>query len=375
MNSRRLRFWSRWCVGATISLLPLASLAAQNPPQPLVTRAVDESKRVTLAGTRHPLAQPRFDQGAVPDSFAADRMLLMLGRPPDREQALQQFLTDVHTPGSPAHHHWVTPEEFAERFGPADSDIQAAAQWLRSHGFTVARVTKSKRFLEFSGTAAMVRDAFRTEIHRYNINGEEHYANSADLAIPEALAPLIRAVSPLNDFYAQPMLHTVGPASYTPSKGRATPLFTDPNSRTEFFAVAPEDFATQYDLIPLYNAGTNGAGQTIGIINRSNVDISLAGAYRTLFGLASNPPQVVIDGDDPGVGADRVEAYLDVEVSGAIAPNATVNLYIGNGGGVQDGLLLAALRAVEDNQASVLSISYGQCELLARNQFWSDLWE
>src|SRR5262249_30876098 len=73
-----------------------------------------------------------------------------------------------------------------------------------------------------------------------------------------------------------------------------------------------------------------------------------------------------------------VEAYLDVEISGSVAPKATVNLYISDGGSLQDPIALAAIRAVEDNQASVLSVSFGTCEAFlgnAGNQFWNALWE
>ncbi len=160
------------------------------------------------------------------------------------------------------------------------------------------------------------------------------------------------------------------------------PLWTFPTpgaANPDFFLLAPEDFATQYDLGPLYAAGVDGTGQTIGIINESNIDISLVNAYQQLFGLPNNPTQVVIDGQDPGTlrGPDT-EAYLDVEVSAAVVPKATVNLYIADGGNLQDPLALAAIRAVEDNQASVLSVSFGNCEPFlgnAGNQFWSALWE
>ena len=136
---------------------------------PLITQAIDESQRVTLRGSLHPLAQARFDQGAVPDSFAANRLLLVLNRPPGREAALKQFLTDVHTQGSASFHKWLTPEQFGALYGPADSDMEAARSWLTSHGFRVSRATAGKRFIEFSGSAANVREAFHTEIHRYDI--------------------------------------------------------------------------------------------------------------------------------------------------------------------------------------------------------------
>jgi subtilase family serine protease len=274
----------------------MAAAQSQNPPRPLVSQAVDESKSVMLRGTVHPLAQARFDQGAVPGSFAANRMLLMLNRSPEQEAALRQFLNDVHTPGSTGYHQWVTPAQFGELFGPADADIQAATSWLASHGFQVAKVTAGKNFIEFSRTAANVREAFHAQIHRYSVDNETHYANSTELAIPEALAPLVRGVSPMNNFRARSALRSAGRASYSRTTRKATPLFTIPTGgSSDIFAIAPEDFATQYNLGPVYAAGTNGSGETIGIIGESNIDPTLVNAYRQIFGLSINPTQIVID--------------------------------------------------------------------------------
>ena len=360
----------------------MAAAQSQNPPRPLVSQAVDESKSVMLRGTVHPLAQARFDQGAVPGSFAANRMLLMLNRSPEQEAALRQFLNDVHTPGSTGYHQWVTPAQFGELFGPADADIQAATSWLASHGFQVAKVTAGKNFIEFSRTAANVREAFHAQIHRYSVDNETHYANSTELAIPEALAPLVRGVSPMNNFRARSALRSAGRASYSRTTRKATPLFTIPTGgSSDIFAIAPEDFATQYNLGPVYAAGTNGSGETIGIIGESNIDPTLVDAYRQIFGLSINPTQIVIDGNDPGIGplpSSDIEAYLDVELSGAVAPQATINLYIADASDVQDPIMLAAVRAVTDNEASILSLSISECEAeltAGGNQFWSGLWE
>jgi subtilase family serine protease len=358
-------------------------VSAQSVARPLVTQEINETQMVALHGTVHPLAQALYDRGAVADTFAANRILLLLNRPAEREAALQQFLSDVHRRGSANYHQWLTPQGFGTQFGPADSDVQAAEDWLNSEGFIVARATKSKQYIEFSGTAGQLRKAFGTEIHQYDVNGETHYANATEVSIPAALAPLVRGVSPLNDFRAKPYVKVRGTALYSPTTRKATPEWTAPNDfgtpNPNIYLLAPEDFATQYDLGPLYQAGVKGAGETIGIINESNIDVSQVNAYQQLFGLPNNPPQVVIDGDDPGTLQEvDVEAYLDVEVSGAVAPGATVNLYIAGGSSLQDPLQLAALRAVEDNQASVLSISFGNCELglgMAGNQFWNNLWE
>ncbi|MGB7987485.1 MAG: protease pro-enzyme activation domain-containing protein, partial [Terracidiphilus sp.] len=309
--------------------------------------------------------------------------LLQMARPTDREQALQQFLSDAHTPGSPSYHQWLTPEEFGLRFGARDEDTQTVAAWLESQGFTVSRVAKGKSLIEFSGTAGQIRAALHTEIHRYSMQGETHYANASEIKIPAALAPLVGGFSPLNDFYAKPQIEVAGKALYARDTKKTTPLWTLPNqygtSNPYQFTVAPEDFYTQYDLAPLYKSGVNGSGQTIGIINESNINLSLVQAYQSFFGVTGTLPQVVIDGDDPGdLPNVDVEAYLDVELSGAVAPQATVNLYIAGASSLVDPLELAALRAVDDNQASVLSVSFGQCEVYlgnAGNQFWSSLWE
>jgi len=144
-------------------------LAAQTPATPLVSQAIDETRLVTLHGSVHPLVQAVSDRGAVSDSFPAGRLILLLNRPPEREAALQRYLQDAHTLGSASYHKWLTPEQFGAQFGPADADIQIAAGWLGSHGFRVARTSKSGQFVEFSGTAGQLREAFHTAIHQYTV--------------------------------------------------------------------------------------------------------------------------------------------------------------------------------------------------------------
>lgn len=353
-------------------------LLSQVPAAQLVTKPIDETKLVSFRGNVHPVAQGRYDRGLASDATIARRLLLILNRPPEREAALDQFLKDAHTPGTHSFHKWMTPQQFGERFGPADSDIQAVAGWLGSKGFQVTRISKGKASIEFSGTFGQVREAFHTEIHRYEINGQLHYANATDPQIPEALAEVTAGISALNDFHARPAMHVAGRAHLDRETHSILPDFTLTGAGGKFYAVGPEDFSTQYDLAPLYAAGVNGSGKTIGIINDSNIDLSLSNAYRGLFGLASNPPEVVLDGGDPGVNGDAIEAYLDVEAAGAVAPAATVKLYIAAEDTLDDILVLAMQRAVEDNEADVLSISFGNCEAnlgTSNNQLINSIWK
>lgn len=382
--SKHFRHLLTFCFVVLLGVVASSPALAQSQPLSRITQPIDDQVRVTLKGNVHPLAQSLYDRGAVPDSLPAERMLLLLQRPPEREAALQQFIQDAHSQGSINYHKWITPEQFAGLYGPDDSEIAVVSAWLQKHGFSVARVTKGKTAIEFSGNAGQLREAFNTEIHTYVINGEEHHANNRDPQIPAAFAPVVAGITPMNDFRAKPQIKVLGKAKYNPKTHVAKPDWTVDNS-PPILALAPGDFAVQYDLNPLYTAGINGTGVNIGIIGASNVYPDVVAGYRSFFGLPASPLNIVIDGMDPGPSATidhgnwaELESFLDVEVSGAVAPGATINLYTAADTTVQSGLLLAAQRAVDDNLAAVLSTSYGECEQnlgAAGNQFWASLWE
>ena len=355
-----------------------ASAQATSAVQPRIVRPVDDTSRVTLPGSVHPLAQARFDQGAVTDSFAAERMLLLLKRSTEQENNLKQFVESVHNPSSPRFHKWLTPAQFGAAYGPADSDIVAVTSWLQSHGFSVSNVNQGRTAIEFSGTAGQIRNAFQTEIRTYRVNGQLHHANSKELMVPVALSPVIAGIASLNDFHAVPQIRDIGPAKYNPHTKEVVPEWTYPVGQGFYFVVSPADFAIEYNLAPVYSK-FKGDGQTIGIIGASNIDLALVKAYRGLFGFSvTNLPTVVVDGTDPGINSAATETYLDLEIAGSVAPNAKIIYYTSSSSAVSDGLELAALRAVDDDVAGVLSTSYGQCEQFlgaGGNLFWNNIWQ
>lgn len=370
-----------------------AASAAPSLAVPRVQGYADDGARVVLAGNVHPLvqagmgrtgvlqsmeAQSAIDQGAVEDSLPAGRMLLLLQRSAEQETALRDFIQSTHTPGNPSYHQWLKPSEFGRVYGPADSDVAAVTAWLESRGLTVNQVHAGRLAIEFSGSAGQVSEAFQTEIHRYQVNGEARLANATDPSVPAALAPVIAGLAPLSGFHPQPHLKVLGQAQFNAKTHEATPQWTYPVGSGVVFLMAPGDFAVQYDINPVYKAGTTGAGQSIAIISASNVDLSLVQAYQSLFGLTANLPQVVVDGVDPGENDAATEAYLDIEAANSVAPGATILLYTSEGTALTDGLALAAMRAVEDDVAGVISTSYGECELelgQSGNAFWSALWQ
>jgi hypothetical protein len=359
---------------------PAQSAAIQIPNVPArITGSVDDSKRVTLPGNVHPLARPEFDRGMAPAGMPMQRMILLLKRSTEQQVALSQLMADQYNTASPSFHKWLTPEQFGQQFGPADADVQAVTSWLQSHGFQVAKVSKGKIGIEFSGTVAQVKEAFRTEIHKYMVNGEQHWANASDPQIPEALSPVVHGIASLHDFRPKPMHHVAGTFTKSRETGEvhaAQPEFDTPGGN---FALGPADFATIYNVPPAFN----GTGQTLAIIGVSNVNLQDITDFRTIFGLSTTGaaiPVVVIDGSDPGIINDgsETEALTDLEWSGAVAQGAQIHFVIAADTDSSSGLLLAAFHVIDANSDPIMSLSFGNCELdlgTNGNQAFNGLWE
>jgi hypothetical protein len=357
-------------------------------PRPLITQPVDEAHLAVLKGNTHPLARPEFHLGTAPATLPMHRMLLVLKHSTEQESALERLLDDQQDKSSPSYHKWLSPDEFGKQFGPTDADMQTITAWLQSHGFEVG-TTKGRTTLEFSGSASQVQEAFHTTIHKYLVNGEQHWANSSDPQIPAALTSAVAGVAALNNFPRRPMVVSSGKFKRDRTTGKITatdPQYTFPSGCVEnnssndpcFYGIGPYDFATIYNVQPLWNAGINGTGQTIAIVGETNINIQDVRDFRSLFGLPVNDPQIILNGPDPGIQGDETEADLDVQWSGAVAPNATIDLVVSQSTETTAGTDLSAVYIIDNNLAAVMSESYGQCELglgTTGNQFFNALWQ
>jgi len=205
------------------------------------------------------------------------RMLLVLKRSPEQEHALVGLIDQLQDKSSPNFHQWMTPDQFGQQFGAADSDIEAVTAWLTTHGFQVAEVSKGKTVIEFSGTAAQVQSAFHTSIHKYVVAGEEHWANSSDPQIPTALVPVVSGVATLHNFFKKPMLHMAPESIKVTRAPFAIPESSFPDN---VHALSPGDYATIYNIKPLYQAGINGTGSSIAVVARTEIDPYDVSAFR-----------------------------------------------------------------------------------------------
>ncbi len=341
-------------------LLPLlASTLCFAAQSDRITGPIDSSQMVVLTGNVHGLAQPRFDLGRADGSRFLYGVTLAF-RPSATQQAdLNNLLAQQQDPSSPNYHKWLTPAQFADRFGMTQNDINRVQAWLESQGFIVTSVANSRNQISFNGTVAQVEAVFHTEIHNYAVEGEVHFANATNPSVPAALAGLVLAVGNLHNFSPKPRAKF----RTRPSVG-ADPHFTDPAG--DHF-LAPGDFATIYDL----PAGFDGTGQTIAVIGQSTVSASDLANFRSAAGLAAKAPQYVLYPSTstatrcPG---DEGESDLDLEWSGGVARNADIIfVYAGLGPGDtcaarSNSVWNALQQAVDANIAPVISTSYGACE-------------
>jgi subtilase family serine protease len=315
----------------------------------------------TLSGNTPGGANAQNDRGRVPDAFAMDHMLLQLRRSPERELALTNLIDRLHDSTSPDFHKWLTAAELGRMYGPAPADIDRVTAWLRSSGFTVNTVYPSGMAIDFSGTAGVVSTALHTEIHRLWVNGKEHIANMADPRIPEALEPVVAGVVSLHDFRPHSMRKPR--ARYTVGFGIDT-----------YHLIAPADLATIYNLNPAFQAGYTGQGQTIAVLEDSDISsTSDWNTFRRVFGLSSYtagslntinppPPSGHTNCSDPGTTGDDAEATLDAEWSSAAAPGATIQVAVCKDTATF-GVLIAAQNLLNgSNPPQVVSVSYGACE-------------
>jgi hypothetical protein len=327
----------------------------QSPGEDRVVGAIDDSSRVTLQGNVRPMFRAENDMGPVEDSFKLENISLMFKPTQSQQAGLTTLLDELQNPSSPNFHQWLAPEQYADRFGQGQNDINQVVTWLEAQGFQITQTARSRTWVSFSGTAAQVQAAFQTEIHNFSLNGKTYYSNATEPSVPSALADVVLGIRALDNYPLKPR------GVFRKVKTGANPNFTSSLTGNTF--VAPGDFAVVYDVNALYSAGINGTGQSIAVMGQTDLynsgsDIT---AFRSAAGLSANLPQMTLipGATDPGViSGDIDESSLDVEWAGAVAKNATI-IFV-NGG--TNGVFNAFQHAIDEVVAPVISISYGACE-------------
>lgn len=357
---------------ASAASLPDTARAPTRVPARIL-REVRNDERIRLSGSAHPRARAEDDRGAVDDALPLGQMVLVLQSSEAQAQALAALQQAQHDPASPQFRQWLSPQDFAQRFGLAESDIAAITAWLTQQGFRVDEVSAGGRSIVFSGTARQVREAFGVQLRQYERGGVRHIAHADEVQLPAALAGVVAGIASLHDFRSQPQ-HLARPLS-SPSGVESGSQATYGNAHY----LAAGDFHTIYNLKSVLAQGLNGSGRTIAVIGRSNIALSDVTQFRNSMALPSNPPQIINGGTAPGfVSGDELESDLDVQWAGAVATHATVKFITTASTTTSDGITLSAQYAVNNNIGDVITVSYGLCESLmgvSGVNLFNNLWQ
>jgi len=296
------------------------------------------------------------DLGVAPEGTRLDRILLLLEPSLAQQQALDTELARQQTAGSCAWHQWLTPAEFADSYANSTGDVIAVADWLREAGFTVAPIPSSRGWIEFSGTAAQVEAAFRSPVHFYETAAGLRPSLAKAIAVPAPLRPLIHGlVSPDGALSV--------PAITTPLQvNSSTAAVAAETSLAHAVALTPALAAQFLHLDALHAAGTQGAGETIAIAARSNVQPQDMAAFRSAFGLPANAIVVTPAGADPGLTADQAAAEFAASWAGAAAPEARILIAPAATTQATDGVDLSLASIVDQNQAHTVVVGFSACE-------------
>ncbi len=395
-------------LGST-ALLCSSGLTAQSfTPTTRIVNKIDESQLTTLKGNTHPYANAKNDRGRVSPDLPMTDLILVLNRDPAQQAAFEQFVASQYDSSSPNFHKWLTPQQIGENFGPSEADIATITHWLTGHGFTVDEVPSDHMSIRFSGKASQVESAFHTEMHNLEVKGVAHIGNMSEPQIPAALAPAVTGVKALHNFFPRPLHHMGAQVSRDAATGKwkrnastsgARPFFginvpaSNGNQAYLVEDLAPYDFATIYNVLPLWSAGTDGTGQTIAIAGTSSINVADVSNFRSEFGLPttnfyntpilqsgnSEPLHMCTDSDTYCSLDDLIENSLDVEWSGAVAKNAQIVLVSSYAvSASDDGLYDSESYIVHNLTAHIMNVSYGACELFngtAGNVEYYNLWQ
>jgi subtilase family serine protease len=354
MSTRYSRSLGALAAAACMALGGAAFASGSASSTPLISGPINENNTTSI-GSVPVQALNSKDLGPVADSLPLDNVFLQLSRSPAQEQALQSVINSISDPHSSTYRQFLTSDDVA-KFGPAESDIRTVVAWLTQQGLTVNKVSRSGMTIDLSGTAGQIGAAFHTSIHHIMYNDQEHISNMTAPRIPAALSPVVAGFVSLNDIRPKPHL-------IRPKKG-----FSFPFSGVEQFDIGPGDFSVIYNVGPLYKEKITGKGQTVVVLEDSDILNADVATFRTAFGLNkfSGTFKQVHPGTgcaDPGRQGSEDEAALDAEWAGAIAPDADVILASCADTATNFGGFIAAQNLLdEQHPPPIMSLSFGSCE-------------
>jgi subtilase family serine protease len=308
---------------------------------------------------------------------AAKPIRLTVALKPQDPSGLAAFAEEVSSPSSPRFRQYLSVAQFASSYGATPAQVALVGSALRARGLTVGRVSANDLTLPVSGTAGEVEQALSLSLSQVELaSGRTAYANAQAPALPASVAPFVQGVIGLNNVSPEQPQHlrsetharrvarssqAIGAQIVT---GGPQPCLEATEFEQSEGGYTPDKIASAYQLSSLYAGGDLGAGQTIAVFEQQPFDPSDIETYQACFGTNATVTPVDVDGGPEGPPSEDGESALDIEQIIGLAPQAHVLVY--QGPEEQEVAPVDILSAiVSQDQANVISSSWGLCESLA----------
>jgi len=305
--------------------------------------------------------------GAVPDTTSLHVTVTLESQDPG---GLAAFANAVSTPGSPEYRDYITPAEFAQRFGATPATVQAVETSLRAHGLDPGPVSANSLSIPVTATAGQLSQAFSTSFARVALaSGASAIVNRQAPALDSGIASDVQSVLGLNTLAtAKPLLIHAHTATALASQDRADVVTGGPQPCAAASSAAvqqggytADQIAAAYGISGLYQSGDEGAGQTVAILELEPYDLSDIQAYGACFGANPQIGNTLVDGG-AGNGPGQGEAALDIENVIGLAPQARIAVYEGPNSGTGPYDVMSTI--ISQHIAQVVTTSWGECEQL-----------
>src|SRR5436190_7115997 len=317
-----------------------------------------QDARIPIQGQTVPLISHAQLLGAA---NGQQQLNLSIGLQPRNQQELDNLLRQMYDPSSSLYHHFLTPQEFADEFGPTPDQQQQVANYLRGQGLHVTSISPNGLLIDANATVAQAESTFQVSINNYQLGTHTFYANTSAPIVPSSLSSLIASIGGLdNSVKYHPLvqrMHYKGPRGGKPGLGKRS-SHAQPNAQSGF---KPADLVAAYDSGPLQRAGVLGNNQTVAVFELDGYQSSDVTQYLQTYNLGSpSISNVLVDGFNGSAGPGAIEVELDIEVVAAMAPKASQIVY--EGPNTTQGVNDTYNKIVTDNKAQVTTISWGECE-------------
>jgi subtilase family serine protease len=340
--------WSALLLAGLVACLLAALLAACAPAA--VTHRGNAANATPARPVHGPVPLGPTDPGRV-----IDISVLLAGQ---NQAALAETLAAIDDPNSPSYLHYLTPAEYAQRFG-ATAAVEASVDTvLHGAGLSVTGISANHLTQHARGTVGQIESLFHVRLHDYRgADGEPYYKPDSPPRIPAPLGGLITGVLGLDSMRLPIPRSALG---FPRAQAQAGSGMT------------PQDLAAAYNLTSVHQAGLNGSGQAIVLAEIDHFKQSDVNAYDQAYGISASPVTVVpVDG---GSTSTSPEPVLDIEVIHAIAPKTHIIAYeVSSSSSSMQSIANMFAQIVTDNRAPVLSISLGTCEPSADRSWFTSL--